>query len=100
MPRLKLQRVNQPHPELIAEWVESPVTQYFKWIALDTIEALQDSARTTDVYAPFEPSKTQERLAALNGAIDSWEDVVEALDGEGVLLEYVSREEAEDEIGD
>jgi hypothetical protein len=83
--RLQAQRI--PEAKLILEWTESPVTRYLLYRALREIELLRDSGLSDDVYAPFEPQKTQERISNINGAIDTWEYVVEALDGKGVFDE-------------
>jgi len=37
-------------------------------------------AQGVDVYHPYEPYKTQEILAGLNGAVDTWEVVIDTLE--------------------
>ena len=49
-----------------------------------------------DCYHPYEPQRTQEILANLNGAIDTWEIVVDLLGGDWT---YVLEEEYE-QVGD
>ena len=49
------------------------------------LEELTAVKRVDDVYAPFEPQTTQERIAGLNGAIGTYEEVLEALNKDTVL---------------
>jgi hypothetical protein len=68
----------------IREWAENPVTLVLKGIAEyernSTYQAIG-----VDCYHVYEPQKTQEILANLNGAVDTWDIVIAALDGEGLL---------------
>jgi hypothetical protein len=66
----------------IEEWIENPVTIAFKHVAEYERDELM-AGRGVDVYHPFEPTKTQEILAGLNGAVDTWDFVIGALEGEG-----------------
>lgn len=82
--------------EQILEWCDSPVTKLLKSLALKEVEELQEVGRATDIFQPFEPQRTQEILAGRNAAIDTWEDVVEALEGRG-LFDELSEDEGEPE---
>lgn len=73
---------NQVSKQQIIEWIENPVTIAFKHIAKYERDELMNN-RGVDAYHPFEPQKTQEILAGLNGAVDTWDFVIEALEGEG-----------------
>lgn len=72
--------------EQVLEWIDNPVTLVFKQFAQQELEETLRS-QGLGAYAPFEPQRTQEVLANLNGARDVWEDVVEALEGEGLMEE-------------
>ena len=78
--------------EMIRDWTENPVTLYLREIAEEERDAMI-GAIGIDAYHVYEPQKTQEILANLNGAVDTWDVVIEALEGEGIL----SIEEEEDE---
>ena len=72
--------------EQVLEWIENPVTLVFKEVAkLELSETIQ--AKGLDAYNPFEPQRTQEILAGLNGAEEVWSMIVEALNGEGIMEE-------------
>jgi hypothetical protein len=87
----------KPQKAQITEWTENPVTLYLKEKVEEEIEMLEGAARTSNVYKPFEPEKTQELLATLNAAIDGWELVLEALNGDMEDLgEYSSEVEGEE----
>ena len=86
--------MKKPKQELILEWTESEVTQYLLAQVRDEQESLEEVCRTSDVYAPFEPQKTQERIANFNGAIDTFDVVIETLEGRGLF------DELEDEEGE
>jgi hypothetical protein len=81
----------------ITEWTENPVTLYLKEKVEEEIEMLEGAARTSNVYKPFEPEKTQELLATLNAAIDGWELVLEALNGDMEDLGEYSSEVQDEE---
>jgi hypothetical protein len=82
-----------PAKEQILEWTENPVTLYFKSLVEEEIKMLEGGARTSVVYKPFEPAKTQELIATLNAAIDGWELVLEALNGD---MEDIGEHSSED----
>ena len=64
----------------ILEWIENPVT-----IAVRTMIDIErtDSValKGLDAFRPFEPAKTQELLATLNGQVQAYDYVIEALEG-------------------
>jgi hypothetical protein len=76
-----------PSQEAITEWSESLVTQYVCYLFENYRDALQD-VQSTEVYHPYEPQKTQEVLANINGAVDAWETAIDALNGEREFYEY------------
>lgn len=67
--------------EQIEEWKDSHVVRTLLAFVEAEIEALE-SARGVTVYHPFEPQKTQEVLAGLNGAYDTWHIVANLLQGD------------------
>ena len=70
--------------EQVEEWAQSPVNQILVRFIESHIEELRVG---TDAYCPFEPYKTQETLANLNGSIDTWEIVVDLLNGDWDFME-------------
>ena len=86
--------MQEPPRKQIEEWTENPVTIYLKDKVKEELEILETACRTSNIYKPFEPEKTQELLATLNAAIDGWELVLEALNGDMEELgEYSSEDE-------
>lgn len=81
----------------ITEWTENPVTQAFKKLAEQEAQELS-YVKGVDAYHPFEPQRTQEVLANLNGCVDTWDVVMATLDGEG-LWESEDDDAVSDEIG-
>ena len=81
-------------PEMMTEWVESTVTQELKAHFASQIKELRDAM--ADAYAPYDPQRTQEILANLNGAQDTWELAIVLLDGDWSYFE----EEEDEPIGD
>jgi len=72
--------------EQVLEWIENPVTLVFKKVAeLELSETIE--AQGLKSFMPFEPQRTQELLAGLNGADEVWSMIVEALEGEGIMEE-------------
>ena len=76
----------------IVEWLDNPVTLVLKEFARQELDDTI-TAKGLDAYTPFDAQKTQEVLANLNGAKDVWEDIVEALNGEGLAFEEELDEE-------
>ena len=70
----------------ITEWLDNPITLLFKKAAEEERQAVKD-ARGPDCYHAFEPQKTQEILANLNGCLDTWDFVLDTLDGQGLFEE-------------
>ena len=81
--------------EQVQEWTENPVTVALRDHIDSLIQELQ--AAKGDAYHPFQPERTQEILAGLNGAVDTWEIALEALAGDWA---YFEEEENEEPIGD
>lgn len=70
----------------IEEWLENPVTLEVKALVEKEIEDIE-SGRGADSYVPFEPNKTQELLAGINGGLVAWYELLETLEGKGLLEE-------------
>ena len=87
----------EPPRKQIEEWTENTVTLYLKDKVKEEIELLENACRTSNVYKPFEPEKTQELLATLNAAIDGWELVIDALNGDMEELGEYSSEGTEED---
>ena len=68
----------------IVEWTENPVTLLFKAIAEKEREEYEGS-KGLDCFHPFDPQRTQEMFANLNGCVDTWDLVIAALEGEGIM---------------
>jgi hypothetical protein len=77
---------NQLSQEQVREWLESPVNEVLIKGIQNYVDELRQ-AKGVEVFHPFEPQKTQEVLAGLNGAIDSWEDILEVLAGDWSLVD-------------
>ncbi len=76
----------------IQEWTENPVTvELLKHITSEIAET--EGARGIECYIPGDPQKTQELMANLNGARDTWEIVQIVLQGNWT---YFVEEEEED----
>ena len=63
------------------EWTENPITILIR----ETLEQERDEisqSRGLDAFSPFEPQKTQEILANLNGFVDAMDVVIAVLDGD------------------
>ena len=83
---MKQLRISQQQRD---EWADSLVTKELKRL----IEKyLNEYIGEIDAFQPFEPNKTQELLAGINGSIDTWEDIIELLAGNWELVD----EEEED----
>jgi len=70
--------------EQIEQWAQSPVNEVLIKAITRHLEELRVG---TDAYHPFEPYKTQEIMAGLNGSIETWEIVVGLLQGDWDFLE-------------
>jgi hypothetical protein len=70
----------------VSDWTENPVTILFRELAEKESEEMRKNFGV-DVYHPYQPQKTQEILANLNGAVDTWDLVIESLLGQGLLEE-------------
>ena len=78
-----MSKVNRVSKQQIMEWIENPVTIAFRQMC----EVERDESmgqRGWACYKPFDPSKTQELLASLNGYVDAWDYAIDALKGEGL----------------
>lgn len=73
--------MRKPSKNQIQEWTENPVTLYFKQIVDEERRFFQEG-RSVDSYHAFEPHKTQEVLANLNGSVDSLSWVIRLVEGD------------------
>ena len=71
----------QIDPKLLEEWTESPVTKKLAEFVASELEEISGS-RGINAYHPFEPQRTQEILANLNGCRETLEFWLAALDGD------------------
>ena len=80
----------------IAEWIENPVTiafrEYAKYERQTTI-----ASKGLDAFCAFEPQRTQEILAHLNGAADAWGTIEDSLSESDELLALLELLEEDDE---
>lgn len=79
--------------EMIRDWADSSVTKNLLELVGEQITDLE-SGEGVICYHPFEPQRTQEVLAGLNGAVDTWSIVQELLGGD---WEYFEEEESDGE---
>jgi len=88
--------LNKVSKQQIAEWVENPVTiafrEYAKYEREQTI-----ASKGLDAFCAFEPQRTQEILANLNGAEDAWGVIYDSLSESDGLLELLELLEEDDE---
>ncbi len=73
--------MKQLNKEQLSEWSENPVTILFKEI-LNDLRNEMASGRGLEAFHPFDPFKTQEYLAKLNGFVDALNIVIDGLDGD------------------
>ena len=83
MPASKLQRVSL---EQINEWLENPVTLAFRATCQVQLNKVIDDGGL-NAYVAGEPQKTQENLAELTGRGQTWQEIIDTLDGEEWELE-------------
>lgn len=78
----------------IDDWAQHPMTKQLKQLVENQLQELQEAK--AHAYAPFDPQRTQEIFANLNGAEDAWDIAIELLNGN---WEYVIEEDDEQSIG-
>lgn len=78
-------------PEQVNEWFENPVTLGFLYQTKVERDEIVE-AKGLNAFHPFEPQKTQEVLANLNGYADALDRQIAALEGEGFMSEEDSDE--------
>lgn len=71
--------------EKIAEWKDSLVTKTLLDYVTSEIKRTQDAMG--NCFHPFQAEKTQEIMAGLNGARDTWEQIQELLEGDWSQLD-------------
>ena len=77
---------NRIKQQQLEEWTENPVTIMFR----EVLERERDdiaASRGLEAFTPFEPQKTQEILANLNGYVDAIDVVIACLAGDWSSLE-------------
>ena len=76
----------------VVEWIENPVTIALKeYVETELQETLH--LKGLDAFHPFQPERTQEILANLNGMKDAWEVIRDALSVADELEELLEGEE-------
>ena len=83
---------------ILSEWLDHPVTKELRYLVQKQIEDTEVAMQ--DAYNPFEPQRTQEILAGLNGAWDTWTDIAEVLDGDWDKIEEIEDDSNEVEAED
>jgi hypothetical protein len=72
---------NRINKQQFSEWTENPVTVLIK----ESLQKERDDmaqSRGLDAFNPFEPYKTQEILANLNGYVDAMDVVISIMEGD------------------
>lgn len=72
---------NRINKQQFSEWTENPVTVLIK----ESLQKERDDmaqSRGLDAFNPFEPNKTQEILANLNGYVDAMDVVISIMEGD------------------
>ncbi len=86
----------QVSKQQIVEWIENPVTiafrAYAKYERQTTI-----ASKGLDAFCEFNPQRTHEILANLNGADDAWETIENSLTESDELLALLELLEEDDE---
>lgn len=72
--------------EQITEWLENPVTLAFKATCQVQLDKVIDDGGL-NAYVSGEPQRTQENLAELTGRGQTWQEIIDTLDGEEWELE-------------
>jgi len=67
-------------PSQLSEWTESAVTT--ELILLIKKEIATSIEAMSECFTPFDAAKTQELMASQNGARDTWDVVLEVLEGD------------------
>lgn len=70
----------------VNEWIENPVTLAFLYQTKVERNEIVES-KGLNSFHPFQPERTQEVLANLNGYADALDRQIAALEGEGFLSE-------------
>lgn len=82
---------------MLEQWRESPVTVALAEIAKQEVKEFEDARG--DAYSPFDPQRTQETMANINGAIDSLELILPLLLGIQEEWDHYLEKEEEEESG-
>lgn len=87
----------QVSQQQITEWLDNPVTEALAGLVELELDAALDR-RGIEAFCPFQPERTQELLATLNGYREAWEDILETLDGKGLWELDYDGDSTEDEV--
>ena len=79
----------------VQEWAENPTNELLISLITDHIEYL-NALKGAESYVPYDPQRTQENLAALNGELGAWADIVLVLQGDWESLDH----EEDEHLGD
>lgn len=80
----------------IEEWTDNPVTKELKRLVnkylnsvicgfVDDEGEIRNPYR--DAFHSFDPQRTQETIASIEGAADTWEEIIELLEGNWELID-------------
>ena len=81
----------------IQEWSESPVTEFLRIGITSYVD--QMFYEMGHAFEPFDPQKTQERMASIFGTIDALEDMILLFEGDFSFLELDSEDQDKDKEG-
>jgi len=70
----------------LVEWAESPITTEILDLIRSHVKELREVSGV-DCYSPFNPHKTQELMAGLNGSLDTWDIVQDLLAGDWTFFD-------------
>lgn len=79
--------------EQIEIWRDNPVTKALLSLVASQLDGIR--AAKGMAYQPYQPERTQEILANLNGAEDTWEHVLDLLDGDWSAFDDEEADESE-----
>ena len=81
-------RVN---PQQVVDWSDNPTTKALLNLIQEEIKEIQETS-VTDCFFPGEPQKTQENLIELEARLNTWESLVEFLEGDWSYFEEIEDE--------
>jgi hypothetical protein len=81
----------QINKEQLEEWTENPITELFRKILIEERDEIL-AQRGLEAFEPFQPYRTQEVLANLNGFVDAMNIVIDSLSGDWSLWDEEDNE--------